>query len=335
MPCRPQSPCSGPSIASISGRRNPSRSGLGWPWGTRPPRGDDLFGTPVVEAARLCSRAEAGQNPVHRRDQGRGREPVGWRVRLGGDARAQGPAGRRPHLRGPVGTARGPHRGGRDGGLPLPRLLTSTHRVPFAGREAELAALEKAWAVAESGERTTALLAGEPGIGKSRLTAELGQRAHADGAMVLLGRCDDELGVPFQPFVEALDFFVEHCAPEQISERLGPHPGELVRLVPGSPISFPTYRRPSARTAKPSACACSTRSMAGCPPSRPRPRPSSCSTTFTGRPDPRSSSSGTSCAQGLRATSSWSAPTGTPTSTGPAPSPRCSPTSAAFRPSSG
>jgi len=50
---------------------------------------------------------------------------------------------------------------------------------------------------------------------------------------VLYGRCDDELGVPFQPFVEALEYFIAHSPEDGLRDRLGRHAGELVRLAPG------------------------------------------------------------------------------------------------------
>ena len=48
-------------------------------------------------------------------------------------------------------------------------------------------------------------------MGKTRLAAELAGRVHDDGATVLAGRCDEDLGVPYQPFVEALRHFVDHA----------------------------------------------------------------------------------------------------------------------------
>jgi predicted ATPase len=74
------------------------------------------------------------------------------------------------------------------------------------------------------------LVAGEPGVGKTRLAAELARIVHDEGAMVLAGRCDDDLGVPYQPFVEALRHFLDHAA--GLPERLGRYAGELARLVP-------------------------------------------------------------------------------------------------------
>ena len=76
------------------------------------------------------------------------------------------------------------------------------------------------------------LVSGEPGIGKTRLSSELARRAHTQGMTVLYGRCDDELGVPYQPFVEALAFVVDNFEPAVFTEALGRHAGELTRLVP-------------------------------------------------------------------------------------------------------
>jgi len=78
------------------------------------------------------------------------------------------------------------------------------------GREAHLERLEQLWKEAAAGELRVALVAGEPGVGKTRLAAELAARVHEEGATVLAGRCDEDLGVPYQPFVEALRQFVDH-----------------------------------------------------------------------------------------------------------------------------
>ncbi len=48
------------------------------------------------------------------------------------------------------------------------------------------------------------LLAGEPGIGKTRLAAELARQVHGAGTAVLAGRANEDALVPFGPFAEAL-----------------------------------------------------------------------------------------------------------------------------------
>jgi predicted ATPase len=57
------------------------------------------------------------------------------------------------------------------------------------------------------------LVAGEPGIGKTRLATETALAAHAEGAIVLLGTCDEDVNRPYQPFVEALRHYVAHAPP--------------------------------------------------------------------------------------------------------------------------
>ncbi|HVW33928.1 MAG TPA: BTAD domain-containing putative transcriptional regulator [Acidimicrobiia bacterium] len=109
--------------------------------------------------------------------------------------------------------------------LPLPLERESSF---FVGRDEELRRLEAAWGEARSGQRRVVLLAGEPGIGKTRLSAEIARRAYGEGAAVLFGRCDDGVGVPYQPFVEALGLYLRQ-ARSPVLGRLG---GELVRLIP-------------------------------------------------------------------------------------------------------
>ena len=67
---------------------------------------------------------------------------------------------------------------------------------PLFGRDAELARLERRLDRAASGEAGFAVITGEPGIGKSRLCAELAARARERGAIVLAGRCSQDDGAP-------------------------------------------------------------------------------------------------------------------------------------------
>ena len=83
----------------------------------------------------------------------------------------------------------------------------------FVGRDAPLARLTAALDRARAGERRLVLIGGEPGIGKTRLMAELCAAAHADGAEVRSGRCFEEAIAPYQPFVEALGDAWLHDAP--------------------------------------------------------------------------------------------------------------------------
>jgi DNA-binding CsgD family transcriptional regulator/tetratricopeptide (TPR) repeat protein len=76
----------------------------------------------------------------------------------------------------------------------------------FVGRRRELGELERALDATRTGKGASVLVAGEAGIGKTRLAAELAQRALDAGFEVRLGRSIDLIGteLAFQPFVEAL-----------------------------------------------------------------------------------------------------------------------------------
>ena len=92
--------------------------------------------------------------------------------------------------------------------------------------------LAKAWSQAKDGQRQVVLLAGEPGIGKTRLAAETVRAAHAGGATVLFGFCDEDVTLPYRPFVEALRHYVVHAPDDVLAAHVHAHQGELARLVP-------------------------------------------------------------------------------------------------------
>ncbi|WP_170297135.1 BTAD domain-containing putative transcriptional regulator [Georgenia thermotolerans] len=80
---------------------------------------------------------------------------------------------------------------------PAPAAATPLpHAWPLAGRDHELTALRDLLARAEAGTPAFAVVTGEPGIGKSRLVAELAGHARARGGRVLVGRCSQDDGAP-------------------------------------------------------------------------------------------------------------------------------------------
>ena len=95
---------------------------------------------------------------------------------------------------------------GATAGQPLPALPAELARDDglLVGRESELGVLRGAWREARAGAGRVVAVAGEAGIGKTRLMAELCRHAHTEGAAVWLGRCTEETLAPYQPFVEAL-----------------------------------------------------------------------------------------------------------------------------------
>jgi predicted ATPase len=90
-----------------------------------------------------------------------------------------------------------------------------------------------------AGTRQILLMGGEPGVGKTRLVAETARTVHAEGAVVLYGRCDEELGVPYGAFAEALGTYAASCSPEDLLRQAGALGGELVRLLPALASAVP------------------------------------------------------------------------------------------------
>ena len=116
--------------------------------------------------------------------------------------------------------------------LPLPGFVETLPAFPFAGRVVERERLVTAWKETVDGTRRVVLVSGEPGIGKTRLVTELVKTAHEQGALLLWGRCDEELDVPYQPFAEALRHYVHLVPADRLRGELGPLGGELTRIVP-------------------------------------------------------------------------------------------------------
>jgi DNA-binding SARP family transcriptional activator len=88
--------------------------------------------------------------------------------------------------------------------LPLPRPLALAAREQLVGRVDELEQLRSCWE-RQGDEPRLALVMGEAGIGKTHLIASFARDAHAAGATVLFGRCDEESPGPYQPLLEALN----------------------------------------------------------------------------------------------------------------------------------
>jgi DNA-binding NarL/FixJ family response regulator len=104
----------------------------------------------------------------------------------------------------------------------------------FVGRAAQLATFDEALARAAQEDPVALLVAGESGVGKSRMVAECGDRARAAGAQVLTGDCV-ELGegeLPYAPIVGALRDLQRAIGTEAIGELAGVGRTELRRLLP-------------------------------------------------------------------------------------------------------
>ncbi|MET9761039.1 AAA family ATPase [Streptomyces sp. NPDC006372] len=95
--------------------------------------------------------------------------------------------------------------------------------TPVVGRDAELARLSSMLDRARDGEARAVLIAGDAGVGKTRLLNEVSARAGADGMTVVTGHCVDlgDVGLPYLPFTEVLGVL---AADERFASVLAAHP---------------------------------------------------------------------------------------------------------------
>ncbi|WP_225890880.1 helix-turn-helix transcriptional regulator [Streptomyces dioscori] len=117
---------------------------------------------------------------------------------------------------------------------------------PFIGRADELARLTQVLDRARVGEARAVLVAGDAGVGKTRMLAEAAGQAAAAGTTVVTGHCVDlgDVGLPYLPFTEILgvlagdERFSGTLAAHPVVDRLIGHGGDGARDAGGRPQLF-------------------------------------------------------------------------------------------------
>jgi class 3 adenylate cyclase/tetratricopeptide (TPR) repeat protein len=185
--------------------------------------GADWVGTAAIEASRLCAEATGGSvlvaDATVQLSRGRSNHdlcPLGPRVLRG--------------FNDPIGVHELAVRDGAE--RPLPSALAQAAGERLVGREVELVSTETMLDGVSSGASGTLLILGEPGVGKTRLVAAVAVAAQAKGFTVLYGRCDEGLGAPYQPVVEAFGPWLDQCPDAVLGRLLGPGASELAQLWP-------------------------------------------------------------------------------------------------------
>ncbi len=108
-----------------------------------------------------------------------------------------------------------------------------SRRTPLVDRTSELEELSAFVERTARGEGSVLLLAGEAGLGKSRLLKEMAGIARRHGLALYEGRCEDpEGGSPYAPWAELLRGAIEALAPTTVFRVLGPHAHAVAQLVP-------------------------------------------------------------------------------------------------------
>ena len=135
----------------------------------------------------------------------------------------------------------------------------------LVGREAQLAAVGAAVRAGGAGRGRVVLVAGEPGIGKTRLAEEAARQAAAEGVRVAWGRCYEGEGAPaFWPWVQVVRQLLAEVPPGALGgllERAGPELSQLLpELKEQAPAAAPrrwwSWRRPASGSTRPSPGCC-------------------------------------------------------------------------------
>lgn len=187
---------------------------------------DDVYGTPVVEASRLCGAAGADQilAAEHVKLLAGSRSTATYREH--GELELKG-------LADPLRTLEVLWWEASDAPtVPFPDIPTLVTPYDFVGRSIERYALGHAWLNARTARAPVVLLTGPAGVGKTRLVVEWAQTAQNEGGLVLYGRCNPLSGPAFQPFAEAVRYYVSNVPSGQLADLLGPFATDLARLVP-------------------------------------------------------------------------------------------------------
>jgi DNA-binding CsgD family transcriptional regulator/tetratricopeptide (TPR) repeat protein len=103
----------------------------------------------------------------------------------------------------------------------------------FVGRHREIEAMCAALDAASAGRGGLTLVAGDPGIGKTRTALELTAHAAKRSARVLWGRCHEEEGAPpYWPWVQILRAAVGALASEELQADLEAGAGDIAEILP-------------------------------------------------------------------------------------------------------
>jgi eukaryotic-like serine/threonine-protein kinase len=110
---------------------------------------------------------------------------------------------------------------------------SSSSPVPFVGREAELRVLHTALGSAFAGRGQVVLIAGEPGIGKTRTSDMFAAQAEASGACILWGRCHEWEGAPpYWPWIQVLRAYLSLADEGSLIRDLGAGAADVAQVLP-------------------------------------------------------------------------------------------------------
>lgn len=130
-----------------------------------------------------------------------------------------------------------------DRASPLDRLASGV----FVGRERETEELRSSLEATLSGRGRAVMVAGEMGIGKTRLASELATYASLRGAKVLWGQCYEGEGAPsYWPWVQIVRSYAHDRDPKALSSEMGTGAVDIAQVVSEVRDLLPGLPQPAA-----------------------------------------------------------------------------------------
>ena len=96
-----------------------------------------------------------------------------------------------------------------------------------------------------SGRGALVMLAGEAGIGKTRLAHEFTSLAIAQDAVVLWGRCHERRGAPpYWPWLQTIRTYLETAEADQLRHDMGPGAADIAEIIPELAVRLEGLEKP-------------------------------------------------------------------------------------------